>query len=116
MSVFTVQNKLISSFVLCVLTMLRTYMHPLQAAHVLSTYINLQAWHAFVFVWPVPAGPMYTIIVPLASYGAQGQRPPPLVHYNSHYHALLFPITVNQLSLRGKGEVWTSEGYWETPV
>lgn len=45
---------------------------------------------------------------------AGGQRPPPLVHYNSHYHALLFPITVNQLNLGGKGEVWTTKGYWET--
>lgn len=60
------------------------------------------AWHGFVFVRPVPAGPMYTITVPLSSYGAWGQRPPPLVHYNSHYHALLFPVTVNQLTLRGK--------------
>lgn len=57
---------------------------------------------------------MYTITVPVPSYGGWGQRPPPSVHYNTHYHALLFPITVNQLSLRGKGEVWTAKGYWET--
>lgn len=84
--------------------MLRTYVHPLQAFRVLSTYINLEVWHAFVCVCPVPAGPMYTITVPLASYGVLGQRVPPSVHYNSHYHALLFPITVNQLSLGEKGE------------
>ena len=36
---------------------------------------------------------MYTITVPLDSYGARGQRTPPLAHYDSHYHALLFPIT-----------------------
>lgn len=88
--------------------------HPLQAPRVLSTYIKLQSDKLLSLSGLSLQGLCTWLHCYCPHMERRGQRPPPLAHYNSHYHALLFHITVNQLSLRGKGEVWTAKGYWET--
>lgn len=94
MNIFAGESKQIWSS-LCVLL-------PLEASRVLSNYTSLPRFcvcpacpcrasgHrccAMALIWRAGSG----------GGGGAVQRPTPLVHYNSHYHALLFPITVNQL-------------------